>query len=203
MAYQHSLKEINARIARDVHASVELVRGEGYHYLVFDNGVKYEDKSIMVPYTGQLTLKQWIEEARQFAAENDPREERETDYGNTYVEGAATPAHAELAEKLRDRLLAKHNDMTTRLNAERVAAGEEPYKLHEVKKFEVTHFKGGSQTFVTVETGLVDDEGTMASVVCRDYRHIAISKRGGLKLLNAKVKRDSEGFWNVLHKLTR
>lgn len=52
---------------------------------------------------------------------------------------------------------------------------------YEFKEFEVTevddHF--GVVTVYSV-VGLKGDEGTMASVTCRTYRHIFIGKRGGV-----------------------
>lgn len=50
---------------------VELVRGEGYHYFIFDDGERYDSKSIMCPRYGDLTLAQWLEEGRTFAREVD------------------------------------------------------------------------------------------------------------------------------------
>ena len=35
--------------------------------------------------------------------------------------------------------------------------------------------------FVSVVTGMVDDEGTLAEVYCRKYRHLCIGPRGGLQ----------------------
>ncbi len=79
-----SLKQINAAIQK-VEPLVELVRGEGYHYYVFDNvenegmceGVKvfyyaegdtciYETESVMVRYLNQQKASVWIEDGIQF-----------------------------------------------------------------------------------------------------------------------------------------
>lgn len=68
-----SLNRINQRIARRVSPLVELVRGAGYHYFVYDNrdtndGVAvYETRSVMIWTTAQLTPAQWLEEAQAFA----------------------------------------------------------------------------------------------------------------------------------------
>ena len=43
---------------------LELVRGEGYHYFVFDDGKHFETVSVMVPYTNSLSYDQWLAEAR-------------------------------------------------------------------------------------------------------------------------------------------
>jgi len=123
--------------------------------------------------------------------------------GITQVDGAASLAHYDMAYKLLDAVLAKHNRYKLEENPNRVARGEEPYKLDEVKQFTMCRHKGMSSTYVLIETGLVGDEGTAASFYCRDYRHIAISKRGGLTLLNPKRKRESLGFFNCVHSLTK
>ena len=34
----------------------------------------------------------------------------------------------------------------------------------------------------SIEMGIANDDGTLASVICRDYRHFFIGKRGGIKL---------------------
>jgi hypothetical protein len=47
---------------------VELVKGKDYLYLVFDDGQRYDTLSVMVPRLNDLTLAQWIEEGKQFAA---------------------------------------------------------------------------------------------------------------------------------------
>jgi hypothetical protein len=70
---QLSLKDINARIQRE-HPEIELVRGQGYHYLVFEKFdgaqlVAYETRSIMVPYTSQQSAQRWLDDARTFAAD--------------------------------------------------------------------------------------------------------------------------------------
>ena len=45
---------------------VELVRGEGYHYFVYDNPEKgiFDTISVYVPYTNQLSVERWVEEAK-------------------------------------------------------------------------------------------------------------------------------------------
>ena len=57
---------------------------------------------------------------------------------------------------------------------------------YEIKKFETKEF----QYFVslTIETGLKDDEGTMAALLCRKHRHGFIGKRGGVSIVNEKGK---------------
>lgn len=45
---------------------VELVRGEGYHYFVYDNPEKgiFDTVSVYVPYTKHLSVECWVEEAQ-------------------------------------------------------------------------------------------------------------------------------------------
>ena len=118
--------------------------------------------------------------------------------------GVAKPAHEAIVEKLKTAILYKHNRFKIEDAAECAARGEEPrYKLDEIKQFEVRHHEGMSTTYLTIETGLVGDEGSAASIFCRDYRHIAIAKNGGLTLLNPKRKRESLGFFNCVHSLTK
>lgn len=123
--------------------------------------------------------------------------------GIVNVDGAACDAHYDIAHKLLDAVLHKHNRHKPQFNEERIARGEEPYKLDEVKQFTMTHHKGQKATYVLIETGLIGDEGSAASIFCRDYRHIVIKKNGGLTLLNPKRKRESLGFFHCVHSLTK
>lgn len=47
---------------------VELVKGKDYLYFIFDDGKRYNTLSIMVPRLNDLTLAQWVDEGKQFAA---------------------------------------------------------------------------------------------------------------------------------------
>lgn len=47
---------------------VELVRGPGYHYFVYDDGHAYESESVMVCYFNQLAPAKWLADGRDFAA---------------------------------------------------------------------------------------------------------------------------------------
>jgi hypothetical protein len=53
------------KVIREYHRlPIELVRwADGYHTLTFDDGVAYEEHSIMVPYTSHLRLGEWVREA--------------------------------------------------------------------------------------------------------------------------------------------
>lgn len=49
---------------------VELVRGEGYHYFIHDDGgAAYMTHSIMVPRFRDMSVDRWVEIGRQFAAD--------------------------------------------------------------------------------------------------------------------------------------
>ena len=71
---------------------------------------------------------------------------------------------------------------------------------YEVKKHEVED-SGHGTIFLTFEMGRIGDEGTLAEAFARDHRHIAIGRRGGLELLNAKRKGESKGWFNAVHGL--
>jgi hypothetical protein len=74
---------------------------------------------------------------------------------------------------------------------------EERADLYEFKVFEVAIFDG----FVSLvwETGLIGDEGTLAALVCRTRRHIAIGPNGGVELLNAGYKGKRLGWLNAMY----
>ena len=57
---------------------------------------------------------------------------------------------------------------------------------YEIKKFKVEE----NEYFVSVYfvTGRKDDEGTMAEVLCRKYRHAFIGKNGGLRVPRRRGK---------------
>ena len=43
---------------------LDLVRGEGYHYFVYDDrGPNYDTLSVMIPYTKMYTAKEWVNQA--------------------------------------------------------------------------------------------------------------------------------------------
>lgn len=74
---------------------------------------------------------------------------------------------------------------------------------YEVKLREVTESDDGKYAFLLVETGLVGDEGTYASIFARSRRLIMVTPCGGIRLLNARSKRKSRGFFNAVHALTK
>lgn len=60
------LKTLNRKLA-EIDENLELVRGEGYCYFIFDDGDKnYHTKSVMVPRINYLSLESWIYEAQSF-----------------------------------------------------------------------------------------------------------------------------------------
>ena len=63
-----TIKSANRAIAK-AGIPVELVRGEGYHYFVFDDGKRFETVSIYVPYTNTVGDDRWVEWARDAYAE--------------------------------------------------------------------------------------------------------------------------------------
>lgn len=65
-----TLKQANAAIAK-AGIPLELVRGEGYHYFVYDVPAKniYETVSIYVCYTNTYTAQEWTEQAERVYGE--------------------------------------------------------------------------------------------------------------------------------------
>jgi hypothetical protein len=46
-----------------------------------------------------------------------------------------------------------------------------------------------------IETGMPNDEGTAASLICRDRRHFFIGKRGGIKLVSVSQSMKTKDFY--------
>ena len=61
-----TLAEANRAIAK-ANIPLELVRGEGYHYFVYDNEERgvYETVSYMVPYTNHVPVSKWVQWAEE------------------------------------------------------------------------------------------------------------------------------------------
>jgi hypothetical protein len=57
-----TIKRVQAAISK-AGIPLEFVRGEGYHYFVLDDGQQYETESVMIPYTSDCAISQWVEEA--------------------------------------------------------------------------------------------------------------------------------------------
>lgn len=71
------LAYVNKVIQQYHRLPVELVRGDGYHYFIWDDESigAYEDESVMVPYTSHQTLGRWVQEAQAFYADAKARYE--------------------------------------------------------------------------------------------------------------------------------
>jgi hypothetical protein len=69
------------------------------------------------------------------------------------------------------------------------------YELKELKVEDM----GNGRISIVVESGMKDDEGTMAAVLCRDRLHVFMGKRGGLTRINDKGKSVSISWWDATH----
>jgi hypothetical protein len=47
----------------------------------------------------------------------------------------------------------------------------------------------------SIEVGMPNDEGTAASLICRDRRHFFIGKRGGIKLVSVSQSMKCKTFY--------
>jgi hypothetical protein len=65
--YIVQLRTVN-NVFRASKLPVELVKGKGYLYFVFDDGKRYDTLSVMVPRLNDLTLDRWVAEGKEFAA---------------------------------------------------------------------------------------------------------------------------------------
>lgn len=66
MAKAHDLRQVNAKIAREVSPLVTLYKSDGYLYLAYDDEVNgiFETRSVYINALGNLPLETWVEEAR-------------------------------------------------------------------------------------------------------------------------------------------
>ena len=63
-----TLAALNRKISAKF-PGVELIRGEGYHYLTYTNAAdpsRYDSETIMTPYTKDFSAARWLEEAKSF-----------------------------------------------------------------------------------------------------------------------------------------
>ena len=62
-----SLPDVNRAFA-EIDLPIELVRGEGYHYFVYDDGTPtgFETESVAVPYFNQMAPSRWHRDGLQF-----------------------------------------------------------------------------------------------------------------------------------------
>lgn len=111
-----------------------------------------------------------------------------------------SPQQAKMVERLKVAILARDSyDRPT---------------IHEFKRFELTRgTTTSSLVFLKTEVGRIGDEGTAGETYCRISRLIAITKLGGVSLLNGRIsdrekKRKTyrsprvKGFWKVVHSRT-
>lgn len=72
MAY-FTKKRLMSKIAKEIPAtmakSLDLAKGEGYMYFVYDDGQMFTTKSIMVAHMNTLPIESWVEEAKTFIKE--------------------------------------------------------------------------------------------------------------------------------------
>lgn len=66
---------------------------------------------------------------------------------------------------------------------------------YEVKELEVTMMYGDA--YVHIETGMPNDEGTLAECLCRDFYIFFIGKRGGLYTYNDNSNRTYIKYYDV------
>lgn len=59
-----TIKSVNRAVAK-AGIPLELVRGEGYHYWVYDNGSRFETVSEYTMYTSHLSEWEWMESAKE------------------------------------------------------------------------------------------------------------------------------------------
>lgn len=57
---------INQQLFKKVDINITLTRDEGYHTLTYDDGERYEARTVMTPYTKDFSVARWLEEARDF-----------------------------------------------------------------------------------------------------------------------------------------
>ena len=63
-----TIKAVNRAVVK-AGIPLELVRGEGYHCWVYDTAGRWETVSVYLPYTNSVSVKRWLEWARQAMAE--------------------------------------------------------------------------------------------------------------------------------------
>lgn len=66
MAKAHDLRQVNAKIAREVSPLITLYKGDGYLYLELDDveGGRFETRSVYTNALGNLPIEAWVSEAR-------------------------------------------------------------------------------------------------------------------------------------------
>lgn len=69
---------------------------------------------------------------------------------------------------------------------------------YEVKDFDITVTDFG-KVFISFHTGMVGDEGTLASVICRKWRHFMIGERGGVSVFTQKGNRKRVSVFTLMN----
>lgn len=59
-------KTINRVLKILTNDKIELVKGEGYHYFVFDDGDRFETHSVMIPHLRSWSGDNWVDEGLNF-----------------------------------------------------------------------------------------------------------------------------------------
>lgn len=63
-----TLRKVNDAVRAETSQYVELVKGDGYFYFVYDDGKRYSTASVCVNSLNQLPLTSWLYEAKNFYA---------------------------------------------------------------------------------------------------------------------------------------
>jgi hypothetical protein len=63
-----TLKRVNDAIKSETSQYIDLYKGEGYFYFVYDDGKRYSTTSVYVNGINQLTLESWLYEGKAFWA---------------------------------------------------------------------------------------------------------------------------------------
>ena len=61
-----TMKKVNDVIKSETSQYLELYKGDGYYYFVYDDGKRYSTASVYVNTLNQLPLTSWIYEAKVF-----------------------------------------------------------------------------------------------------------------------------------------
>ncbi len=65
---------------------------------------------------------------------------------------------------------------------------KDKYEIKEFKSLPLIPEDNKSKWSVVIETGMKNDDGTMAAIICRDRRHFFIGKNGGVEVIDDKAK---------------
>lgn len=69
---------------------------------------------------------------------------------------------------------------------------------YEVKEFVVKEYEYFVSVYIV--TGRKNDDGTLAAVLCRKYRHAFIGKKGGVSYMNSKSNRVCCSVFDLLNR---